>query len=540
MSKNYSVYIVLFWIVIRLITKVNCQAATFEATKRFAHTATLIDDKLYILGGRDEKDAPDKVGKEFFYLDVSVPFNTQKILWHDLTSINNVPSHLASSSVNGGANNKTLFLCGGIPKFGVAMSLVYAFDTQSNSWSIPTITGDYAVRKDNIMAVVDGNGKMYMFSGHRKKVFFDDFPILDTINLNWAIGSVINAPTPRSIYGVTFLPNNFVIIIGGYDINKSRPLNEVYLYDTINDVWSTKASTIPSDRCAFSAVLGLDGQRVIIFGAHKDNNPKPEELLYVLNLSNFEWYIPKITGKLPFTRYWHQANVIGKYMVVSFGFGYYENDDNDILLLDISNNDEYIWTNDFVITKPTATTLAPNELTENSPSIPKSSPTKPSVNSAQTQGTTLLSIPLSAIIGIIIGTLVSGILLSFVGVLLYKRIKNKKKISKAIPTPGNRQVDDSEHEIIENPTSNINDLVQEMISKPPAIDNHEQPPVLVNTTNGQQLLPFPENENIMATSSIINRRSSLQNLDDVLENFKNDMLHVVRQEIKQNLSQNNK
>ncbi|CAG8597849.1 8427_t:CDS:2 [Funneliformis mosseae] len=68
-----------------------------------------------------------------------------------------------------------------------------------------------------------------------------------------------------------------------------------------------------------------------------------------------------------------------------------------------------------------------------------------------------------------------------------------------------------------------------MISKPPAIDdsiNHEQPPVHVNTTNGQQLLPFPVNENIMATSSIINRRSSLQNLDDVLENFKNDMLHV--------------
>jgi hypothetical protein len=41
--------------------------------------------------------------------------------------------------------------------------------------------------------------------------------------------------------------------------------------------------------------------------------------LYELNLINFVWRIPKTSGKTPASRTSHRANVIGKYMVVSFG-----------------------------------------------------------------------------------------------------------------------------------------------------------------------------------------------------------------------------
>jgi len=59
----------------------------------------------------------------------------------------------------------------------------------------------------------------------------------------------------------------------------------------------------------------LDGKRIIIFGGYFTYT----EPLYVLDLINFEWYIPKVSGKIPSSRYWHRANVIGKYMVISFG-----------------------------------------------------------------------------------------------------------------------------------------------------------------------------------------------------------------------------
>ena len=52
------------------------------------------------------------------------------------------------------------------------------------------------------------------------------------------------------------------------------------------------------------------------------NNGDPLQVsdsLYVLNLINFEWYIPKTTGKISSSRQWHKANVIEKYMVITFG-----------------------------------------------------------------------------------------------------------------------------------------------------------------------------------------------------------------------------
>ena len=67
--------------------------------------------------------------------------------------------------------------------------------------------------------------------------------------------------------------------------------------------------------------LGLNNQTVIIFGGGVItlDNLAPGDSLYVLNLTNFEWYIPKISGQIPKNRYSHKANVIGKYMVISFG-----------------------------------------------------------------------------------------------------------------------------------------------------------------------------------------------------------------------------
>ena len=41
--------------------------------------------------------------------------------------------------------------------------------------------------------------------------FLNDMLILDTINLNWRKGSIVNAPTPRNSYGATFLPSQHII-----------------------------------------------------------------------------------------------------------------------------------------------------------------------------------------------------------------------------------------------------------------------------------------------------------------------------------------
>src|SRR2546430_13189026 len=110
-------HIILLWLSFQL-SVINCQMTPFKPKQRRLHTATLIDSKLYILGGTefsisDANISDATFGKEFFYLDFSVSFNTQTLLWKDLSSMNTVPALSVAASVKGGANNSTLFLYGG-------------------------------------------------------------------------------------------------------------------------------------------------------------------------------------------------------------------------------------------------------------------------------------------------------------------------------------------------------------------------------------------------------------------------------------------
>jgi N-acetylneuraminic acid mutarotase len=186
----------------------------FKPSTDSFHSATLIDNKLYILGGLDLNS---KMLNEFFYLDVSVPFNTQELSWQDLSNINMVPIHHSAASVKGGPNNDTLFLCGGgtTAQTRQTMASVYTFDSQSIVWSIPKIAEVNTIRKWGLTGVIDYNGKVYLWGGKiANEVFSNDMLILDTINPSWNKGSIVNAPIPRAYYGATLLPNNRIIYIG--------------------------------------------------------------------------------------------------------------------------------------------------------------------------------------------------------------------------------------------------------------------------------------------------------------------------------------
>ena len=65
----------------------------------------------------------------------------------------------------------------------------------------------------------------------------------------------------------------------------------------------------------------MDGQKVIIFGGYGqgDENLSPAISLYVLDINDFRWYIPKVSGEIPQSRTYHKTVLIGKYMVVTFG-----------------------------------------------------------------------------------------------------------------------------------------------------------------------------------------------------------------------------
>ncbi|GES82066.1 hypothetical protein GLOIN_2v1834755 [Rhizophagus clarus] len=491
MSRNSLVYFTILWILLQVLVEVNCQMTPFKPSVRFDHTATFIANKLYILGGLDYNKNPVN---EFFYLDVSVPFNTQELSWQDLSNINMVPSNFGAASVKGGPNNDTLFFYGGFMT-DQTMPLVYTFDSQSIVWSIPKITGVNTVRKFGLTAIINNGGRMYLWSGtvSGANSYANEMLILDTINLSWSQGSLVNAPIPSYDYSTALLPNNKIIYIGGcsgtatkIDANlniitgTALTLSEVYIYDTINDNWDTKTTSgkIPSNRAGFSTVLGLDGQRIIIYGGYFINPGYLDTTLYVLDLSNYYWYIPNISGNIPNPRYYHKANVIGKYMVISFGNGNRATNENDILLLDISNNNEYVWMTTFDPSVPKNSTMPSPSL---SPPSPSPSPPSPSPSLSPLPSSSNNS---NNTTGIVLGSLLSGILLSVGGFLIYKWNKNKQN-QKTIY--GDENYNDYNHEEKELPIERN-------------IHNYEQ---TINDNNEQEIVQIPRNENTINYEPII-------------------------------------
>ncbi|PKK62202.1 hypothetical protein RhiirC2_717880 [Rhizophagus irregularis] len=370
MLQIHRVYIITFWFLFQLFIEINCQISPHVLKERRGHTATLFDKKLYILGGFPLEE----IGNEFFYIDFSVSFNTQNLKVNDLSNINTLSPHYNSGSAIGGANNNTLFILVGI-----------------------------------------SNAK------YPKMESINTFNPRNTINLVWKKASPIGTQNMGLEITSILLPDNKIIYL-----DSTGSLAEVYIYDTVNNNWSTKTTTgtIPPKKDGGSAVLGLDGKRVITFGGFLTASP---DQLHELNLINFEWRILKSSGSIPESRRYHKANVIGNYMVLSFGLDYKKNNENDILLLDISNINEYIWTNEFKSLSSgevvAITSAVPSGAAKTSPiPLPTSPSSSPSVYSGYYSKD---SNNISSKIGVIVVFLVSGVVLLIVGAYLFRRCRNR-------------------------------------------------------------------------------------------------------------------
>ncbi|KAF0496480.1 galactose oxidase [Gigaspora margarita] len=396
----------------------------YTPTPRYAHSAALIGNKLYILGG--DNDSPTTQftpTKDFFYLDISVGFNTSNIPWTDLSNVVGTPKQSRAAVSAGGPNKDIIFLFGGgVENPSSDIPLVYTFDNLKNVWNTPTIKGIKPPRREYIKSVTDDTGKMYIFggsynieTGNSTWTFENRMDILDTIGLTWSIASQIQAPTPRDAFSATLLPNGIIANIGGYVVAGPTNLREISLYDTKNDVWETMTTvgTIPEVRAHHTSVLGLNNDRIIIYGGFSANKKIPiVHDLSVLDIRNkpYEWFIPNISGIIPPTPSRHTANIVGRYMIVTYGFIFSQEYINpSMYILDISDDSEYKWVKSFDPNSLPVSSLNPN---------PNSSS-----NSSPNQNEH--SISTGTMIGVIIGTSLASILITMFALMVYRWYKKR-------------------------------------------------------------------------------------------------------------------
>ncbi|RIA80026.1 hypothetical protein C1645_839420 [Glomus cerebriforme] len=298
-------------------------------------SAAVYDEyKIYYIGGVDfnkdySKDLSPK--SEFFYLNCNPNSKDTFIKWTDLKSQGvNFPLSLFHIADIGGVNQDSIFIVGGVRVKNA--NDIYRFNIKTNELSIPVIQGKAPPMRAK-MNSVSHKGKIYIFGGitgfGSNTTFFNNFDILDTVNLIWQIGSTVNSPVTRSEYTAT-LVNEVIYYIGGrtqqYILS---PMTEIFQYDISEDKWSLKNTTFanindtPGPRVAHSAVL-YDGKIFIYGGAYFNADTPfglpPKEIFVMLDTTTLVWSIPSINGPADVPKLaYHTAALVNNMMVVAFG-----------------------------------------------------------------------------------------------------------------------------------------------------------------------------------------------------------------------------
>ncbi|CAG8605567.1 24027_t:CDS:2 [Cetraspora pellucida] len=331
---------------------------SYSPNPRSGHLSAFINNKLYFISGSTTLDRT-VISNDFFYIDCSMSFNgtIDSIPYTSLSDLPGIPSIDVSGSSVIGPYNDIILTFGGIGKNNsYGYPLIYTYDTKNYTWNSLTTNGIKPPIRKGVRPTYT-SGRLYAFGGFNyiNGTYYNSIDLLDTIGFIWSNITLSNAPSGRDGYVSNLLPNGNIIYLGGYLSGQTIGLDTAYLYNTNNNTWRnmTTLGVTPESRGHFTSVLGLNKNRLIIYGGEstKGYNHAATPTLVVLDLSSepFTWISQNVSGDfIPPPLLLHTANVVNNYMIIAYGFNYQTNLlSSDIYILDISNDSEYTWVNEF-------------------------------------------------------------------------------------------------------------------------------------------------------------------------------------------------
>ncbi|CAI2179357.1 17291_t:CDS:2 [Funneliformis geosporum] len=332
---------------------------TILSKPRWGHSAVLLNDKLYIYGGKvgtSSKDDPmdtSQNSNQLLILDVSVPFSIKDPAW----KLRLVGPRVAYHTISlGGLQNELLVLYGGeYSDVPIPANPLFYYNTSEESplWIYAGIQDKQpAVNIREHTVVTRFNDSMnYFFGGINTpdpkisaKFQLRDLFKVDTRGNHWNIMNVdINTPPGRFHHTATILSDGKMYIIGGYSVDKLADMNQIYVYDTIVEKWSvqTAVGTLPSARRDHTAVGTHDGKVIIHGGVNQDYTRMFDDIAILDTTKQpYTWKVVKANGVIPTARYSHTATIIGTNMLIAFGYLADNTADNNIHVLDTNT---YTW-----------------------------------------------------------------------------------------------------------------------------------------------------------------------------------------------------
>jgi len=261
-------------------------------TARSEMTSTLLDGKIYVIGGIKFLGSTDKVEA----------YDIKKDSWETLPNLPKKLNHIGIAS-----DGKKVFVSGGFLNMRQTdfVKTLYAYDINEKTWNpladMPNTRGahfmicrndqlhviggrqhreiwTYTIASDswnkNSIApipelrdhinVLQDNRHLYIVGGRQMGEVKTDCWKYDFQTDQWT--SFAQIPTPRGGQTATIL-NNQIHIIGGEDLITSTTFGEYNIYDLITNTWQTK-DDLPTPRHGLTSEI-YEGRWYIIGGGKK-------------------------------------------------------------------------------------------------------------------------------------------------------------------------------------------------------------------------------------------------------------------------------
>jgi hypothetical protein len=205
-------------------------------TRRYGHTATVVNNKIYIFGGYDEKH--NRLNEVYV-------FDPETMAWKKVTTNGTPPSERYFHSAC--ALGSEIYIFGGdtqdlADKSIKIMNDLHVLDTATLKWHKVNTENAPPPRRNHSSTIV--GELMFVFGGFDGNNRLADIHVLDTATLRWEKFAPApgRSPKPRSSHSATAIDDR-IFIHGGYDGKHDR--HDTWMLNIKDKVWTKLKLDLP-------------------------------------------------------------------------------------------------------------------------------------------------------------------------------------------------------------------------------------------------------------------------------------------------------
>lgn len=263
---------------------------------RGGHTFTLVGETLILFGGHA------RYGKDSLYFNDTWALDNAGVSWFNYGETAMPPEPRAFHTATT-VEDKVL-IYGGRGGKGEAFTHLNFFDTSRGKWNRLTVTGKTPPgRFMHSASLVDTT--LYVFGGTDGTRYMNDLHALDLERLTWSpVERRGEAPSPRALHTAVSLDGIFLTFGGNCPTTHSMDyFNDTHVFDPRTGAWSLlrTSGARPKPRSHHSSVL-IDHEHMAVVGGWAGGKDMINRI-DVLDLDSLRWTMLPNAGKPPSGRY---------------------------------------------------------------------------------------------------------------------------------------------------------------------------------------------------------------------------------------------